>query len=277
MIAPPSGLERVRWKESARSPHPATTPRILAPRAAADARLSSTSAPPPSAMTKPSRSRENGRHASSGASLWVDSADSSEKRMSDSGIDRAVRADGERRLGLAAPDRLDAHLDRGRAGGASGGDRNRRAARAEAVGDPIGEAAHQKEALKFRSAVEGSLDQGAIGDGRVGRQIGGECLATRPIELGRRRCNEQGPGERAYRPDGGLIERFHRRHLGQREGKVGRVGARRQHEIDGAGDLRPQALRRKAANATDAGLAGRRASPSSRPCRRRAKSPRRSR
>ncbi len=181
--------------------------------------------------------------------------------MSDFGIDRAVRADGERRLGLAAPDRLDAHLDGGRAGGASGGDRNRRAARAEAVGDPIGEAAHQKEALEFRSAVEGSLDQGAIGDGRVGRQIGGECLATRPIELGRRRCNEQGPGKRAYRPDGGLIERFHRRHLGQREGKVGRVGARRQHEIDGAGDLRPQALRRKAANATNAGLAGRQLRP----------------
>src|SRR2546425_235985 len=37
-------------------------------------------------MTKPSRSFENGFAASSGGSLWVESAESSEKRTSDSGL-----------------------------------------------------------------------------------------------------------------------------------------------------------------------------------------------
>jgi hypothetical protein len=36
MMALPSGLERVRWNESAISPQPASTPRIFAPRATAD-------------------------------------------------------------------------------------------------------------------------------------------------------------------------------------------------------------------------------------------------
>ena len=69
MIGLPSGEERVRWKLSAISPQPSTTPRIVAPRALACARLSSTRAPAPSAMTKPSRSRENGRAAELGGSL----------------------------------------------------------------------------------------------------------------------------------------------------------------------------------------------------------------
>src|ERR1051326_1936456 len=60
MIGFSSGLERVRWKESAISPQPAITPRISAPRALAAARLSSTSAAAPSALTKPSRFLENG-------------------------------------------------------------------------------------------------------------------------------------------------------------------------------------------------------------------------
>ena len=37
-------------------------------------------------MTKPSRSFENGFAACSGGSLWVESAESSEKRTSDSGL-----------------------------------------------------------------------------------------------------------------------------------------------------------------------------------------------
>ena len=35
MIGLPSGLDRVRWKESVNSPQPATTPSIGAPRATA--------------------------------------------------------------------------------------------------------------------------------------------------------------------------------------------------------------------------------------------------
>src|SRR6185436_5493255 len=84
MIGLPSGLERVRWKESAISPQPFMTPRIFAPRALADARLSSTSAPAPSAMTKPSRFLAKGFAACSGGSTEVDSAERSEKRTSDS-------------------------------------------------------------------------------------------------------------------------------------------------------------------------------------------------
>src|SRR5438045_3061037 len=86
MIGLPSGLERVRWNESASSPQPARTPRIFAPRAVAASRLSSTSAPAPSAMTKPSRFLAKGFAACSGGSLEVDSADNSENRISDSGL-----------------------------------------------------------------------------------------------------------------------------------------------------------------------------------------------
>ena len=83
-IGLPSGLERVRWNESAISPQPSMTPRILAPRAVAASRLSSTIAPAPSAITKPSRFLENGLAAPCGESFDVDSADSSENRISDS-------------------------------------------------------------------------------------------------------------------------------------------------------------------------------------------------
>ena len=72
MIGLPSGLERVRWNESASSPQPASTPRMRAPRAVAASRLSSTSAPAPSAITKPSRFFENGRTAMCGGSFCVD-------------------------------------------------------------------------------------------------------------------------------------------------------------------------------------------------------------
>ena len=89
----------MRWKPSAISPQPSITPRIVAPRARACARLSSTSAPAPSAITKPSRSLLNGRAAASGGSLRVDSADSSEKRIRLSGFTDASVPINQRRLG----------------------------------------------------------------------------------------------------------------------------------------------------------------------------------
>src|SRR5918997_1396942 len=63
-----------------RSPMTATQPidSILA--------FSRTSAPAPSPMTKPSRFLENGFAAPSGGSFWVDRADNSEKRISDSAL-----------------------------------------------------------------------------------------------------------------------------------------------------------------------------------------------
>src|SRR3954452_2592898 len=86
MIGLPSGLDRVRWKASAISPQPLMTPRIFAPRAVAASRLSSTRAPAPSAMTKPSRFLAKGFDAWAGGSLDVDKADNSENRISDSGL-----------------------------------------------------------------------------------------------------------------------------------------------------------------------------------------------
>ena len=85
MIAPPSGLDRVRWKLSARSPQPSTRPSTSAPRARACSRLSSTSAAAPSLITKPSRVFSKGRAARDGSSLRVDRAESREKRISASG------------------------------------------------------------------------------------------------------------------------------------------------------------------------------------------------
>ena len=64
----------------------------MAPRALAASRLSSTSAPAPSAITKPSRFLANGFAAACGGSLWVDSAESSEKRISASGLTDASAA-----------------------------------------------------------------------------------------------------------------------------------------------------------------------------------------
>src|SRR5436853_7763610 len=75
MIGLPSGLDLVRWKESAISPQPSITPRILAPRALACSRLSRTRAPAPSAMTNPSRFFENGLAAALGGSLDIDNAE----------------------------------------------------------------------------------------------------------------------------------------------------------------------------------------------------------
>ena len=109
-------------------------------------RLSSTSAPAPSAMTKPSRFLAKGL-----ARLRrriVRGRQRRQQRKADQRfrIDRAVGADAERRLGFAAADRLDAELDRGRARRAGGRQRNRRALGAELVGQMIGDRA-EHEAL----------------------------------------------------------------------------------------------------------------------------------
>ena len=200
MIGLPSGGDRVRWNPSAISPQPSTTPRIVAPRAMACARLSSTSAPAPSAITKPSRSLENGRAAASGGSLRVDSAESREKRIRLSGFtERRCRP--QRRLGLAAPDRLDAELDGGRARRAGGRGRHRRALGAEAVGQVLG---HRAEQEPFVAAGELPARRGAqqvvIVDRLVRAGRGGQGPALRPLHLDRRQGQEQRAGKIARRP-----------------------------------------------------------------------------
>ena len=59
-------------------------------------------------------------------------------------VDRAVGADAQRRIGLAAADRLDAELDRARARGAGGRQRDRRALGAEFLGQMFGDRAEQE-------------------------------------------------------------------------------------------------------------------------------------
>jgi hypothetical protein len=95
-------------------------------------------------MTKPSRFLENGLAAARGGSFEVDSAESSEKRISDSGLIEPSVPMQSAALGLAAADRLDAELDRGRARGAGGRQRDRRALGAELVGQMVGDRAEQE-------------------------------------------------------------------------------------------------------------------------------------
>ena len=172
MIGLPSGLERVRWKESAISPQPFMTPRIFAPRALADSRLSSTSAPAPSAMTKPSRFLAKGFAACSGGSFEVDSAESSEKRISDSGLIEPSVPMQSAALGLAAADRLDAELDRGRARRAGRRQRDRRTLGAELVGQMVGDRA-EHEALVEGMELAGRGGASEIGVAHIGVGAGG--------------------------------------------------------------------------------------------------------
>ena len=139
---------------------------------------------------RPARSRrgpcEKGLEAFSGASLLVDSADSSEKRISASAVAEPSAPMASARSHLAAADRLDAELDRGGARGAGGRQRDRQAARAEAVGQPVGDGAElgrlEDAAASFRSRAD--LQQALIAAfGSVGRQCrarSGRASPARP-------------------------------------------------------------------------------------------------
>src|SRR5262249_718751 len=67
--------------ENFRRPPPGMIPRLFAPRTAAASWLSSTSAPAPSAITKPSRFFANGFAAACGGSFCIERAESSENRI----------------------------------------------------------------------------------------------------------------------------------------------------------------------------------------------------
>src|SRR6478735_1970973 len=66
---PPPGAGLVMWKASLVAPEPTTSARIVAPRARARVRDSSTRVPAPSPHTKPSRPTSHGRLARSGSSF----------------------------------------------------------------------------------------------------------------------------------------------------------------------------------------------------------------
>ncbi len=221
-------MERVRWKSSAFSPQPLRMPRIVAPRASALSSDSSTSAAEPSARTKPSRSLENGLEAFSGMSLLVDSADSSEKRISASAVAEPSAPIDSARSAFAAPDRLDAELDRGSAGGAGGRKRDRQAARAETVGQPVGDRAELRRlenVQRLQAAADGQEPLDSL-SGSFDRIVEREAVA--PVQLDRRRGEEQRAAEIAV-GEAGLVERLARRGFGQFVGEgAGPLVARRQ-------------------------------------------------
>ncbi len=199
MIGLPSGLERVRWKRvghlAAAFDHAED---LGAARARGFAGSPSTSAPAPSAITKPSRFLENGLAALLGR--IVRGGQRREQREADQrfGIDRAVGADAERGVGFAAADRLDAELDGGGARGAGGRQRNRRALGAEAgrrggrrpsrTGSARGCARNAPPAAAREQVVVGD-------DGRWRRTRRAILAALRPLDLDRRHGEEQRPGK----------------------------------------------------------------------------------
>ena len=189
-------------------------------------------------------------------------------------IDRAVGADAQRGLGFAAPDRLDAELDRGRARGAGGRQRDRRALGAEAVGQMLGDRAASGSAREAarnfgptRRAQEIVVVDGVVAAGR-----GGERFAMRPFDLDRRHRQEQRPREIALAADAGFARSLPRPRC-RRAARRASVGAERldRHEVDRAGDGGLQAVGRKAADACGCRTCRRSASPSCRPCRCRAR------
>ena len=132
-------------------------PRILAPRAVAASKLSSTSAPAPSAITKPSRFLENGLDR--GLRRIVLGRQRRQQREPDQrlGIDRAIGCDAQRCLGLAAADCFDPELNCACSRCAGRRERDRRALGAEGFGEMVRNRAEQKAAMipfEFAAAAD---------------------------------------------------------------------------------------------------------------------------
>ena len=184
--------------------------------------------------------------------------ESREQREADQRLcmDRAVGADAQGCLRIAPSDRLDAHLDRGRAGGAGGRERDRRTLGAETVGDMVGDAAEDEELVHLRVLVgRGGAQQAVIVDRAVDRL--GKLLLLRPFHLDGGHRHEELAREIAGRADAALADGLfgcERREL------LGELGGREravEQEIDGAADAGLQALGREAIDAVDTRLAGR--------------------
>ncbi len=121
---------------------------------------------------------------------------------------RAIGADAQRAVGLAAADRLDAELDGGRAGGAGRRQRDRQAACAEGVGEPVGDGAElrafeQIAAVGGAGGGEQAVVAAALADGPV------EAEPVLPAELDGRRGEEQRAAEivRRRRPASAIASR----------------------------------------------------------------------
>ena len=185
-------------------------------------------------------------------------------------VDRGVGADDKRGLALAAADRLDAELDRGRAGSAGGGGGDRRALGAEPVRQMLGDRAEQEALEPGREAAVGAARTRSSGDREVtglgasggGRRCGAAATPSRPAARRGKRAGEIARGARCRtRPVPPPITSSASA-LGQ--GRGGRLLDR--NEIDGAGDGGAQAADGEAGDPVDAGDArGQRAPVSSLP------------
>src|SRR5581483_7882474 len=151
---------------------------------------------------------------------------------------RAVGADAERRVGLAAPDRLDAKLDRGRARRAGGGERDGRALGAERFGKLLGDRI-ELEALVELLELRGGAQQFVISDRVVRAACLGERAPLRPLDLDRRDGEKERAREIALAADPCLIDRFFGGDFAQPFAQ-----GRRRHRLD----------RQKVHRARDAGL-----------------------
>ena len=154
MIGLPSGLDRVRWKESDFSPQPSRMPRTLAPRARGVIEV-----------FEHQRAGAFGQHETVavlgerfGGLLRriVLGRQRRQQREAHQRFrrQRTVGADRKRRFAFAAPDRFHAELDRGGARRAGGVERDRRAFGAEMLGEMLADDA-EFEASR-RSAERGS-------------------------------------------------------------------------------------------------------------------------
>ena len=173
-------------------------------------------------------SRANGSPAPSGGSFWVERAERSEKRIERFRVHRAVGADAQSRVRLAAPDRLDAELDRGAAGRAGGRERDRRALGAEAVGDAVGDRAEEEQVVPFlEAAARGGLQEVAIGDVAVlARRFRERLRCGHSISTGgtaMKRAPGKSPGRPTPDSGDGLLGRQH----GKRSDRTARKTARR--------------------------------------------------
>ena len=162
---------------------------MRAPRRIACSRSSSTRMPAPSAITKPSRSRSNGRDACSGSRR--DGGERAERAVAgdDHGGERRVGTTGEHRIGAVLADQRERGADRVRARGACRAGRGRGAAQAEGArrrgrGD-VGERERDRERA---DAVGAALVVRLVGVGErlrasVGRADRRADAAGRKVEI----------------------------------------------------------------------------------------------
>ena len=167
---------------------------------------------------------------------------------------RTVGADRDGAVAFAAPDRLDAELDRGCPRRTGGRQRDRQAAGPEPLGEPAGNRAelHGIERLLGVQAAR-HREQPLIAFRLAARRI--ELEALLPAELDRRRGEEQRPAEIAV-VEPGFRHRFHGGGFGELVGQRGGAAIARFEEVDGAGDAGIEMVGRKAVDLVDAGAAG---------------------